>query len=41
MNWVYGSCASMCIIDVTRDEIVKSFLEIDGTVQKTINTIII
>jgi hypothetical protein len=31
----------MCIIDGTRDEIVETFLEIDGTVQKTINTIII
>jgi hypothetical protein len=33
------SCASRCIIDVSRDLIVKTIHEIDGTVQNTFETI--
>jgi len=39
LNFCNGSCASLCIIDVSRDLIVKNILEIDRTVQKTIKTI--
>jgi len=38
LNFCYGSCASLCIIDVSRDWIVKNILEINGTVQKTVET---
>jgi len=41
LNFGYGSCASLCIIDVSKDAIVKNILEINGTVQKTVETIII
>jgi hypothetical protein len=39
LNWCNRSCASLCIIDVASDEMVKNILEINGTVQKTIETI--
>jgi len=39
LNYYNGSCASLCIIDDSRDEIVKNIIEINGTVQKTIETI--
>jgi len=39
LNFCNGSCASLCIINVSRDWIVKNILEINGTVQNTIETI--
>jgi len=39
LNFCNGSCATMCIIDISRDRIVKNILEIIGTVQKTIDMI--
>jgi len=39
LDFCYRSCTSLCIIDVSRDLIVKNIPEIDGTVQKTIKTI--
>jgi len=39
LNLSNGSCASLCIIDVSRDWIVKNILQINGTVQKTCKTI--
>jgi len=38
-NFCYGSCVRLCIIDVSRDSIVKDILEINETFQKIINTI--
>jgi len=38
-NFYYGSCASLCIIDVSRDQIVKNILEINGTVEKSVERI--
>ena len=39
LHFCNGSCASLCIIDVSRDKIVKNILEINATVQKTVKTI--
>jgi len=39
LNFCNGSCASLCIIDVSRDKLVKNILEINGTVQKTVEKI--
>jgi len=39
LNSGCGSCASLCIIDVSRDWILKNSLESNGTAQKTIKTI--
>jgi len=39
LNFCNGSCASLHIINVSRDYIVKNILEINGTVQKTVETI--
>ena len=39
LNFCYGSCASLCIIAVSRDWIVNNVLEINGTDQKTVKTI--
>jgi len=39
LNHCNGSCASLYMIDVSRDYIFKNILEINGTVQKTIETI--
>jgi len=36
-NFCNGSCVSLCIIDVPRNQIVNNILEINGTVQKTNN----
>ena len=35
----YGRCSSLCIINVSRDEIVKNNLKINGTVQTTVEMI--
>jgi len=39
LNFGNGSCASLCIINVSRDYIVEDILEINGMVQKTVQTI--
>jgi hypothetical protein len=38
-EFVYGSCTSLCIIDISRDSIVINSLEMKETVQKTVKTI--
>ena len=38
LHFCNGSCASLCIIDVSRDKIVENILEINATVQKTVKT---
>ena len=38
-SFCYGSCASLCIIDVSRDWIVKNIVESNERVQKTVETI--
>ena len=39
LNFGYGHCGSLCIIDASKDSVVKTILEIDGTVPTTIETI--
>jgi len=39
LNFCNGSCASLYIIEVSRDWIVKNIVEINRTVQKTVETI--
>jgi len=39
LNFCYGGCVSLCIIDVSKDWIVENILELNGTVQKTVETI--
>jgi len=37
LDFCNGSCASLCIIDVSRDWTVKNIVQNSGTVQKTVN----
>ena len=39
LNICNGSCASLCIINASRDSTVKNILDMNGTVQKTVETI--
>jgi len=39
LNFRNGSCASLCIIDVSRDRIVRTILAMNGTAEKTVEMI--